>query len=192
MKKILIILGHPHEESFCSGLADAYAKGAVSAGHEVHRINLGELEFDPVLHKGYHEMQELEPCLLDAQDKMRRADHIVFIYPNWWALMPAVMKGFIDRIFMPGFAFQYDGKSSMPKKLLKGKTARLLVTMDTPPWYYRFYLKSPGHNVMKRSLLGFCGIKTSGVTVYTVMKDSDEARRKKWLDKTEMMGRHAC
>ncbi|MDH5389479.1 MAG: NAD(P)H-dependent oxidoreductase, partial [Gammaproteobacteria bacterium] len=111
-KKILVILGHPDEESFCGALAKAYIEGAKDSGNEVHTINLGELKFDPVLWKGYSKIQELEPDLVNAQELMQWSNHIVFIYPNWWGTMPALMKGFFDRAFLPGFAFKYRDNSS--------------------------------------------------------------------------------
>jgi NAD(P)H dehydrogenase (quinone) len=87
------------------------------------------------------------------------ADHLVFVYPTWWGTMPALLKGFIDKVFLPGFGFKYRKDSVWWDKLLTGKSARLIVTMDTPPWYFRWVYGRPSHNAMKKSTLEFCGVK---------------------------------
>jgi len=144
MKKILVILGHPDNTSFCHSLAQAYVSGAKESGLEVREIKLGELKFDPVLWNGYQKIQELEPDLVEAQKLIQWSNHLVFIYPNWWGAMPALMKGFFDRAFLPGFAFKYRENSSLWDKLLLGRTAHLMITMDTPAWYYRWIFRRPG------------------------------------------------
>ena len=106
MKKILIINGHPDKESFSFGLSEAYKKGAEKSNAEIKEINIRELTFNPNLEFGYRKRTELEPDLLDAQDKIKWADHIVWVYPVWWSSVPAIMKGFLERILLPGFAFK--------------------------------------------------------------------------------------
>lgn len=188
-KNILIILGHPDSGSFCGALAGAYEQGAKAAGHEVRRIDLGRLGFDPVLHKGYAEIQPLEPDLLDAQAAINRADHLVFVYPIWWGAPPALLKGFFDRAFLPGFAFRFkEGSVSSWDRLLSGRSARLIVTMDTPPWYYRLVSRMPGHNQMKRTILGFCGVRPVSITEFGPVKSSSPEQRGKWLKRVSMLG----
>src|SRR3990172_11834160 len=106
-KKILIILGHPSRESFCNAIIENYAEGVSEGGGEVRKIYLGELKFDPILWNGYAKIQELEDDLKRVQEDIKWADHLVFVYPTWWGGMPALLKGLVDRAFLPGFAFKF-------------------------------------------------------------------------------------
>lgn len=187
-KKILVILGHPQKESLCGALAEVYAAGAIAAGGEVRTLALGDLAFDPILWNGYKEIQPLEPDLVKAQELITWADHLVFVYPNWWRTMPALMKGFFDRTLLPNFAFKYRQDSPMWDKLLANRTAQLLVTMDTPSWFYRWVSKRPGHEQMKRTILGFCGIKVVKITEFAIVKKSSLAQRQKWLSIAKKLG----
>ncbi len=188
MKKVLIIQGNPIENSYGSQLATAYGQGASQSGAEVRELVLAHLNFDLNLSGGYKGNQLLEPDLQEAQKLIAWADHLVFVYPNWWGGMPALLKGFIDRVFLPGFAFKYRRNSPLPEQLLKGKTARLIVTMDSPYVYYRFYLGQPGHQMMKRSILKFCGVGTVRSTNITRLRTMPEAARKRWLERVQKMG----
>ncbi len=190
-KRILVILGHPTNDSFCGALANSYVEGAKAAGNEVQLIFLGNLSFDPVLHKGYAMIQELEPDLVTAQTAITWAQHIVFVYPIWWGAMPALLKGFFDRVFLPGFAFKYRDGSVFWDRLLSGRSAHLLVTMDTPPWYFRWVYRMPGHNQMKRTILEFSGIKPVTISSFGPIKDSSQQKREKWLAQASAYGHHA-
>lgn len=190
-KRILVILGHSLSTSFCSALADAYIQGAKSAGHEVRYITLGDLKFDPILHHGYQQIQALEPDLQDAQQAITWAQHIVFAYPIWWGAMPALLKGFIDRIFLPNFAFKYKENSINWERLLSGRSAHLLVTMDSPPWYYRWINHMPGHNQMKRTILEFSGIKPVTISSFGPIISSSKQKREKWLAQANDHGQRA-
>ena len=190
-KRILVILGHPANESFCGALANSYVMGAKSAGNEVQLITLGSLSFDPVLHNGYAMIQKLEPDLVAGQAAITWAQHIVFVYPIWWGAMPALLKGFIDRLFLPGFAFKYREGSQFWDRLLSGRSAHLLVTMDTPPWYFRWVYRMPGHNQMKRTILEFSGIKPVTISSFGPIKGSSQQKREKWLAQVSAYGHHA-
>ena len=187
-KRILMILGTPKGGSLCHALSDAFAQGARSEGHVVRLLKLGEMQFDPVLREGYDQSQNLEPDLLEAQRQIHWAEHLVFIYPVWWGGLPALLKGFFDRVFLPGFAFRYRGQSQAWDKLLTGRTADLLVTLDTPPWYFRWVYGAPAHRQMVRTILGFCGIKTRRLTEFSPVRPSSEEQRQTWLRKAETMG----
>jgi len=190
-KKILVILGHPDKESFCGTLARTYIESARATGAEVRELLLGELEFDPTLWKGYNDIQELEPDLVKAQELVQWSNHMVFVYPNWWGTIPALMKGFFDRVFFPGFAFKYRDDSPLWDKLLTGRTAQLIVTMDTPAWYYRWIYRMPGHNEMKRTVLGFCDIKVKRITEFATVKDSTPQQREQWIETVKDLGKRA-
>jgi len=188
-RNILIINGHPDKKSYCTALANQYQKGAELSGADCKLINLSELEFSPILKYGYRKRTDLEPDLIEVRKLILETKHLVFVYPNWWGTIPALLKGFIDRVFLPGFAFEYQEKSPLPKKLLKGKTARLIVTTDTPSWYYSLVYRKPGHNSMKKSFLHFCGVKPVKITSLGSIKNSTDLKRKNWLKQIEKLGR---
>ncbi len=181
-KKVLIILGHPNSRSFCAALAKAYAEGARQSGAEVKELYLGELKFDPILHYGYAKNMELEPDLKKAQHDIKWANHLVFVYPTWWGTMPALLKGFIERTFLPGFAFSYKPGTRYWVKKLSGKTAHVIVTMDTPKWYYRIILEAAGHHIIRKAILEFCGIHHCEIMEYGPIITSTKEKREKWLE----------
>jgi putative NADPH-quinone reductase len=189
MKKILIILGHPVKDTFSGQLFENYKQGALSSGAEVKELILRDLKFELNFSSGYRGDQELEPDLVEAQELITWAEHLVLIYPNWWSTFPALLKGFIDRTFLPGFAFKYRKGSLLWDKLLTGRSARLIITMDTPPWYYWLVYRRPGHNAMKRGILEFCGIRPVKITTIGSLKISSEQKRQQWLDKVKSLGR---
>lgn len=188
-RKILIINANPSPDSFCLELAKRYYNGAMKAGTDVELINLIDLKFDLILRDGYRGKQILENDLIEVQNKIQNANHLVFIFPNWWGTYSALLKGFIDRVFIPDFAFNYIKGSLLWEKLLKGKTARLIITMDTPTWYYLLFYKKPGINSFKKSILNFCGINPVKTTIFSPIKKSSEKQRLKWLKYTENLGK---
>jgi len=188
MKKILILNGHPNKDSFCFSIAEAYKKGALASAVEVKEILICDLQFNPNLQFGYQKRTDLEPDLLDSLEKIKWADHLVWIHPVWWGGLPAITKGFIDRLFLPGFTFQPRENSVWWDKLLQGKTARILTTLDQPSWYYHFAFGRPSVNQLKKSVLEFCGVKPVRVTYIGPVKNSTEDFRKNWLRKIEKLG----
>lgn len=187
-KRVLVILGHPSEASLCGAIANAYLKGAQATEHEVRFLSLGKLKFDPILRDGYNTIQALEPDLVAAQESIAWAEHLVFVYPIWWGSIPAILKGFFDRIFLPGFSFKFRKDALMVDGLLKHRTAHLIATMDTPPWYYRLVYRMPGHNQMKRTILEFCGIKPVKISSFGPVKNSQASTREKWLTSAYKFG----
>jgi len=188
-KKILIINGHPNKESLGSSLADAYKKGALASHADIQEIIIRDLQFNPNLQFGYQKRTELEPDLLTAWEKIKWAEHIVFVFPIWWGGMPSVMKGFFDRLFLPGFAFAYRENSVWWDKLLTGRTAHIIATMDTPYWYFKWIYGNPGINQLKKNTLEFCGIKPVKVSVFSPVRNMRADVLTKYLEKTEQLGK---
>ena len=188
MKKILIINGHPDRESYNYALSEAYRTAAIRAGAELTQINIADLQFDPNLRFGYRKRMELEPDLVEALQKIKEAQHIVWFFPMWWYSYPAVMKGFVDRLFLPGIVMKFIEGKPFPEKLLKGRTARIVITADTPSWYDRFFMGRPAINQFKKGTLEFCGIHPVSVTYIAPLKASSEQFREKWLAKVSALG----
>jgi NAD(P)H dehydrogenase (quinone) len=180
-KKILIIDGHPDGESLCADLAKAYKKGADRAGAEIEEIIIRDLNFNLNLQSGYRKRTELEPCLLDAQKKIFEAQHIDWVHPVWWGSYPAIMKGFIDRVFLPRFFFRkIPGKSTVWEKLLTNKSAHIIYTLDTPKFFW-WLSGRPSYMALKYITLYYCGVSPIRGTPLGIVRLSDEDKRKKWL-----------
>jgi len=187
MKKILIINGHPDEKSFNFALAKAYLKGCIKSGSEVKKININSLNFNPNLKFGYKKRTELEPDLIKAQEKLKWADHIVWVYPVWWGSVPAIMKGFLDRVLLPGFAFKKREGSLWWDKYFSGKSSRIICTLDQPSWFYRIN-GCPSHIAMKKMTMNFIGVKSVKITAIGPLRLSTDDFRNKWLKKVEKLG----
>ena len=187
-KRIVIINGHPDKESYNFGLAKAYKQGAEKSGAEVREIVIRDLKFNPNLQFEYRKRTELEPDLIASQKTLKWADHIVWVYPVWWGSVPAIMKGFLDRVLLPGFAFKKREGSVWWDKYFTGKTARLICTMDQPTWFYRFINKCPSHNAMKKLTMNFIGVKSVKITSIGPLRLSKDQFRANWLDKIEKLG----
>jgi NAD(P)H dehydrogenase (quinone) len=189
MKKVLIINGHPNSESYCTSLTKAYTNGSVAAGNEVVVLNLFDLKFNINFEGTYSKESNnnLEADLVFAQEKIKWAQHIVVIHPVWWGSVPAILKGFFDRTLLPGFAFKYKKDSAFWDMLLIGKTASIIYTSDTPPWFYKLFYRVPSINMVRDRVLGFCGIKTISVTGIGPIRNSTQTFREDWIIKIEKL-----
>jgi NAD(P)H dehydrogenase (quinone) len=189
--RIYILLGHPDKEgTLCAVLADTYEAAARAAGHEVRRTNIGDLAFDPILHKGYRAIQELEPDLKKVQEDIAWSEHVVLVYPLWWSTMPALLKGMIDRMWLPAFAFRFikapDGKTTMGwKRLLKGRTARVVITLKNFPLVERFMYGNYASGMID-AVLRFSGFKTSLTEIGNAEMLSDGAKDA-WLARIQKL-----
>ncbi|MEZ4324393.1 MAG: NAD(P)H-dependent oxidoreductase [Polyangiales bacterium] len=185
---ILVIEGHPDGQSFVGGLARAYAEGARAAGSVVETVRLADLRFDPVLHGGFHGEQPLEPDLVRVHEAILRAGHVAFAFPTWWAAPPALVKGFVDRTFLPGVAFRFEPGASLPTGLFAGRSARLITTMDSPSWWYRLKHGRAVHRSFISATLDFVGFApVASRTVYKV-RELDEAAREAALRRASRDG----
>lgn len=186
-RKILVLNGNPKSDSLSQALTERYVSAAKKQ-HEVHQLNIGEMDFDPDLMEGYSHIQPLETDLEMFQSELKWADHWVLVAPTWWGGPPAKLKGLFDRALHPGFGFKYQAKSLLPERLLTGRSARLILTMDTPIWYDRLVLKKPGVRLIKTATMEFCGIKPVRVTSFGPVVKSTEKQRQQWLDKVARLG----
>lgn len=188
-KKILILNAHPYAESFCDALAQKYYEGALDGGQDVKISNLRDLNFDPNLHGGYVVVTELEDDLKTQQELIKWSEHLVIVTPLWWASVPALLKGYIDRVFLPGFAFKYSDKSPLPKKLLEGKSATVIYTQGSPFFYSFLFVRDSFWHMLKVGLLGFCGFKPVKRVVIASVKSLTSEKRVEWLNKIYEKGR---
>lgn len=177
-----------HLDQFNTSLIEL-ATGTETAGHEVRLFVLSKLDFDPILHEGFSGTQALEPDLADAQAAIGAADHIVIVFPLWLGTLPAILKGFLERILQPGFAFSGALDKSGFKQLLKGKSARVVMTMSMPGFVYRWFFGAHALKMLKRNILQFVGIRPVRSTIFGMAEGVSEAKRRKWLDQMEEMGR---
>jgi putative NADPH-quinone reductase len=194
-RKIYLLLGHPDKGGFSGAVADAYEEGAKEAGHTVVRQNLGEMQFDPILHKGYRAMQELEPDLKEFQKNVIEAEHFVIVYPVWWVGMPALLKGLFDRAWLPGSAFRYmrmpSGKRSIFwHRLYTGKSARIFMNSGTQPLLVRF-LPGNVNAQLKWGILWFAGFSVR-TRWFGPSENIPEARKARWLAEVKELGRRGA
>ena len=154
---VLILDGHPDERRLVSSLLDHYAT-SLDVGSTIQRIAVRDLAFDPNLRRGYGSDQVWEPDLQRVGAALDTCDHLVVGFPLWWGGEPMLLKGLLDRILLPGFAFRYHRDDPFWDRLLVGRSADVLVTMDTPPWYLRAIYGDPVSRRWRRQVLGFCGV----------------------------------
>jgi 1,4-dihydroxy-2-naphthoate polyprenyltransferase len=186
--KVLVVLGHPRVESLCGALAGAFGTGSREAGAEVRQLDLATLGFDPHVRTESPNQQPLEEGLREARDLIVWAEHLVFVYPTWWGTMPALLKGFLDRVLAPGFAFRTCEGGTGYQGLLGGRSAQLITTMDTPPLIHRLVYRQPGREAMARATLGFCGIRPVRSLVFGSVRTSNPEQRQRWLERARRQG----
>ncbi len=192
--KVLIIFNHPYEHSYCSGILEKIKGTLSTAKHEIEIIHLDKEQFDPVMRA--QDLQAftlarsnpklallmLSEQVLEYKAKLEQADHLVFIFPIWWELMPALTKGFIDKLIFPGIAYQYKANGlGMTCLLDKLRSVTMITTMNTPSWAYRLLF---GNAIKKALLMGTfwkIGIKKRKWINLTNVKSANKAKREQWL-----------
>ncbi len=187
---ILVFCLHPGPGSFNHALADAVAEGARGAGHPVTRMNLSEMQFDIDFgQSGYRGAKPPEPDLEAALSAISAAGHVTFVTPMWWGGLPAKAKGFFDRAFLPGRAFDPRiRRFGLPKPLFAGRTARLVMTSDTPGLFFRFAYGAAMRRQVERQILDFCGLKPRGFTHFSPVESSSAEMRDRWLARARAIG----
>ena len=173
--RVLVLDGHPDAASLNTALATAAAEAARARGAEVRLMHLSAMNFDPNLAHGYKQRMDHEPDLQTFLDAIRWCDTFILIHPLWWGAAPAKLKGLIDRAFLPGIAFAYEGDGHFPKKLFEGRTARVLITADTPPWYLWWGYRNAWLHVLRRQILDFVGLKVTHMKVVGTIRDATPA-----------------
>ena len=174
--KILVILGHPDQKSFNHEIFATYVKN-ISRNNEVKTLELGKLKFDPVLRFGYREIMPNDDETKTSREMLKWADKIVFIYPIWWSSMPSLLKGWLDRVLVPRFAYTNE---KLGMKGLLNATAELWLTCDAPSLYYKILNRTPV-NLMKNNILKNCGIKVTRIEIFGDTRNSSAEQREKWL-----------
>jgi len=187
--KILVLNAHPYAKSFCNYLALAYKEGAIAGGNEVQFVNLRDLKFDPILRKGYSEITTLELDLEEQQKLWKWCEHLVIVTPVWWSSYPSLLKGYFDRILLPGFAYKYHDNKPIPKKLLEGRSARVIYTQNSPKFYTKFLLLDSFWRSLRDGILSFCGFKPVERTFFTEIMKSNEEERKMWINEVYEIGK---
>lgn len=187
-RRIAIIDGHPDPDParLCHELARAYADGAEAAGHEARAITVSRLDF-PLLRSASEWSAAAAPCdLSDCQAKIAWADHLVFIYPLWLGAMPALLKGFLEQAFRPGFALK-PSADTLAGGLLREKSARLVVTMGMPAYHNRWHFGARGLKSLERNILRFVGVRPIRQTRICVA-GADAAARERWMERMRGLG----
>ena len=191
-RRITIIQGHPDPAGghLCHALAEAYAAGAVEAGHDLLRVAVAGLEFPLLRTQADFETGTPPAEIRAAQEAIAWAQHLVIVYPLWLGAMPALLKGFLEQTFRPGFAFE-SGASGLGARRLKGRSARIVVTMGMPALVYRWYFGAHSLKSLERNILGFCGIGPIRESLLGMVEAADERRRQRWLATLRAHGRRA-
>lgn len=189
MSRILILAGHPRAASLCGALAEHYAAGARSAGQEVRLRSLAEIPVDLVAPDYHGDAAALPAWVTDLQADLAWSEHWVIVAPMWWGGLPAGLEAVFDRILLPGFAFRYHRGGLGWDKLMKGRSARVILTMDTPPFVLRWLWGRPILRRLKTQVLGFCGFSPVRFTTLGPVKTSTPEKRAKWLTEVEALGR---
>lgn len=186
--RVLVLDGHPDAGSLCGALAAQAAQAAKARGAEVRHLQLSTMAFDPGLIGGYKTQQVHEPDLVAFLDAVRWCDTFILVHPMWWGSAPAKLKGLIDRTFLPGIAFAYEGDGHFPKKLFEGRTSRVLITADTPGWYLWLGYRNGWKNILRRQILDFVGLKVTHLETIGPIRSATTAQIAGFMEKARQLG----
>lgn len=194
MTRILIVQGHPDASAahLCHALAESYAAGAREAGHELRQVDVARLDFPLLRSQQDWEQGTLPPGLRQAQEDIAWAQHLLIVFPLWLGEMPALLKGFLEQVARPGFAFKAEGGNPFGRKGLQGRSARVLVTMGMPALVYRFYFRAHSLKSLERNILGFVGIAPIHETLVGLVGQLKPAQVQAWQEKLRRLGQRAA
>lgn len=193
-QRVLILQGHPDPSGghFCHALAGSYADGAREAGHEVRVIEIARIVFPLLKSKAEWDEGEVPPSLVPAQKDILWAQHLLIIFPLWLGDMPAVLKAFLEQVARPEFAVSRAVPNAMPRKLLKGRSARVVVTMGMPAPVYNWFFFAHSLRSLERNILGFVGIAPIRRTLIGSVESAAPAQRLAWIARLGRLGRAAA
>jgi len=195
MKRIFILNGHPAERSLSRTLVEAYADAARQAGHEVRLTHLHELHFDTDYGRGnFDDPKPLEPALEQLLQDLSWSEHFMMSTPMWWGGLPAKLKGLFDRTLLPGRAFDTRSKTliGLPRPMLTGRTARVVVTSDTPGWFMRLAYKNALIWQLRRQILEFVGLKPARLTHLGPASEPKAGEVQRWVAQVRRLGSQAA
>ncbi len=190
-KKILVLNGHPAESSLSRTFAQTYADAAIAKGHKVRMVHLSDLQFDHDFGQGsYEDFKPLEPVLEQVLQDIEWSEHLVLTTPMWWGGLPAKLKGLIDRTFIPGRTFDTRNttKIGLPAPMLSGRTARVILTSDTPGWFMRLIYRQALLRQLRDQVLGFVGFKPTRFTYFASASYPKPGSVERWIGKVARMG----
>lgn len=188
--KTAIVFNHPYDGSFCNAILKAVRQGLLNAGHEIDLIHLDKELFNPVMTaadlKGFKNKQPVDPKVIEYKQRLGSSDHLIFIFPIWWELMPALTKGFIDKVIFPGVAYEYTRNGYGMKPLFKSiKSVTVITTMNTPAFLYRLVFGNAVRKAMITGTFWKMGYKKRKWINISMVKAASDKKRKKWLIKLQ-------
>lgn len=187
--KTVIVFNHPYDGSYCNAILQSVTAGLQKNNHEVDLIHLDKENFNPVMTcedlKAFVNRYPVDPKVIEYKERLGNADHLVFIFPIWWELMPAMTKGFIDKVIFPGVAYDYKTNGFMIKKLKKLKSVTLITTMNTHSFFYKLIFGNAIKRAFFTGTFWKMGYKNRKWISLNMVKFVSEDKRRNWLLKLE-------
>lgn len=193
VEHILIIDGHPDPapERFVHALAEAYREGAEANRHEVMVLRVADLEFSLLRTQADYEKGDPSDVIRRCQSLVDWSTHVVILYPLWLGSMPAMLKGLLEQMLRPGFAYSARRLGRWPVKLQSGKSARIVVTMGMPAWLYRWYFRAHSVRSLRRNILHFVGFRNVRATLIGNVASMSVSARQGHLNRMRKLGQRA-
>lgn len=188
--RTVIVFNHPNQGSYCNAILQSVTKGLQNANHEVDLMHLDNDGFNPVMSKAdlkaFVDHQPIDPQVIDYNERLKKADHLIFIFPIWWDIMPATTKGFIDRVLFPGVVYDHHPRGFGLVPLLKNlKSVTIITTMNKPRILYSLLIGNLIRKTMLRSVFKTMGYKNRHWISFTSVKSVSQKKRVKWLSNLE-------